>query len=84
MEESALSKEVNDKRVSEFTEKLKALLLEYRANIELEEHSSSYYTNYNINLSFDGYPDEESGEYISYRDVNIGNGSITNKGEVIF
>lgn len=71
-DESEYSKEVNDKRVKEFTEKLKALLTEYKVEIELEEDSRSWSgSTYDINFSFVGYIDGE--EYVSYRDVDLGN-----------
>lgn len=77
MTESDYSKQINDERVKNFLEEFKTLLSKYRVEIELEEKCSGYYgSDYTINICFDGYCDGE--EYVHYRDLNIGSGTILN------
>jgi hypothetical protein len=74
--ESEYSKCVNDERERNFIRELKELLSKHKVAIELEEDSSSYYgSSCHINICFDGYRDEEKDECISYRDLDIGNGT---------
>jgi heme-binding NEAT domain protein len=71
--ESEFSKTVNDKRQTEFFEKLAVLLDEYKVEISLDETSRGYYTDYDIQFEFDGYRDAEADEYVSYRTITVVN-----------
>jgi len=73
--ESEYSRGVNDERERNFIKEFKELLSKYKAEIELKEKPSFYYScGYTINIYFNGYPDGD--ECVSYRDLNIGNGTI--------